>query len=112
MAAGRLVCGRRKANLMVKETVMTETGGSRIYKAISDLEVTAVPDGFVIYDDLKGKVHYLNPTAAVLYSICDVERSVDEMQEFLRAAYDIDEKIELTGFLEDLEKAGLICQIR
>lgn len=98
--------------MIVKETNMNATGGSRAYKAISDLEVTAVPDGFVIYDEPKGKVHYLNPTAAVLYSICDVERSVDEMQEFLRAAYDLDDDIELGGFLEDLEMAGLICQTK
>jgi hypothetical protein len=98
--------------MIVKGFAMSATGGSPRYKAISNLEVTTVPDGFVIYDDPKGKVHYLNPTAAVLYSICDVDRSVDEMQEFLRAAYDLDGDIELTGFLEDLEKAGLICRTK
>ncbi len=81
-----------------------------MYKSRNDYEITEVPDGFVIYDEPNGKVHYLNPTAAVIYSICDVARSVDEIQLFIQSAYDLEEEVEISGFLDDLEKAGLICQ--
>lgn len=81
-----------------------------VYKPVNGFEVTEVPDGFVIYDDNKGKVHYLNPVAAVVYTVCDGSKTVAELGALVRDLYDLDEELVLDDFLLDLEKAGLVCR--
>ncbi|MEO9874662.1 MAG: PqqD family protein [Anderseniella sp.] len=89
---------------------MGDIDGATRFKTTGDLETTEVPDGFVIYDEPNEKVHYLNPTAAVIYSLCDGSKPVSEVQAFIREAYDLDEDAVLDGFFTDLEKAGLVCR--
>lgn len=81
------------------------------FATTGDLETTEVPDGFVIYDEPNEKVHYLNPTAAVIYSLCDGKRSVSDMQALVREAYDLSDDVALDEFFTDLEKAGLVCRV-
>ena len=38
------------------------------------LEVISSDDGFVVHDAARGRVHYLNETAAIVFSLCDGER--------------------------------------
>ena len=90
---------------------MAGVGSATKFATTGDLETTEVPDGFVIYDEPNEKVHYLNPTAAVIYSLCDGKKTVSDMQAFLSEAYDLDEDIALDGFFIDLEKAGLVCRV-
>ncbi len=80
------------------------------FRTTGDLETTEVPDGFVIYDEPAEKVHYLNPTAAVIYTLCDGKKTVGDLQSFVREAYDLNEDIELDDFFTELEKAGLVCR--
>ena len=89
---------------------MSKLTGTEVFQVTGNLEVTQVPDGFVIYDEPGEKVHYLNPTAAVIYTVCDGKMPVSDVQAFVREAYDLDEDVELDGFLADLEKAGLVCR--
>jgi len=89
---------------------MSDIPGTARFRTTGNLEVTQVPDGFVIYDEPAEKVHYLNPTAAVLYSLCDGKMQVGEMQSFIKEAYDLNEEVSLDTFFEDLEKAGLVCR--
>ena len=89
---------------------MTGIDGATIFKTTGDLETTEVPDGFVIYDEPNEKVHYLNPTAAVIYSLCDGKKPVSDVQSFIREAYDLSEDVALDEFFSDLEKAGLVCR--
>lgn len=88
----------------------TASLGSIVFKPVGGFEVTEVPDGFVIYDDQKGKVHYLNPTAAVVYTVCDGEKTVDELALVVKDLYELDDPLALDGFLIELEKAGLVCR--
>lgn len=81
-----------------------------VFEPIGGFEVTEVPDGFVIYDDNNGKVHYLNPTAAVVYTVCDGAKTVAELSAIVKDLYDLDEALVLDEFLLDLEKAGLVCR--
>ena len=85
--------------------------GTTRFVTIADLETTEVHDGFVIYDEVNEKVHYLNPTAAVVYSLCDGEKPVSDMQAFIREAYELDEDVPLDKFFTDLEEAGLVCRV-
>ena len=38
-----------------------------------DLDVNEVPDGLIVYDIEKDRVHYLNATAAVVFCTCTGE---------------------------------------
>lgn len=84
--------------------------GSERFRTTGDLEVTEVPDGYVIYDEPRERVHYLNPTAAVIYTVCDGTRTVDDIQALLRDAYDLDTPVELDEVFASLEEAGLVCR--
>jgi hypothetical protein len=43
------------------------------------LEVNEVADGLVVYQREPERVHYLNNTAAVVFELCDGERSADDI---------------------------------
>lgn len=88
-----------------------EIVGSEKFVAVGNFEFSQVPDGFVIYDEKNEKVHYLNPSAAVIYMLCDGNRTADEIISFLKDAYDLSEAdVEFGNFFNDLEKAGLVCR--
>lgn len=91
---------------------MSKLTGTEVFQVTGDLEVTQVPDGFVIYDEAGEKVHYLNPTAAVIYTVCDGKMPVSDVRAFVREAYGLEEDAELDGFFADLEKAGLVCRAK
>ena len=55
------------------------------------LEKTEVPDGFVIYKSETEKVHYLNPTAAVIFELSDGTKNLGEIAEFMKEAYKLPE---------------------
>ena len=54
------------------------------------LDVHEVEDGLVVFDAATDRVHYLNPTASVVFSLCDGTRTTDEIAELLRSAWDLD----------------------
>jgi hypothetical protein len=43
-------------------------------RAVEGLEVTEVEDGLVVYDPERDRVHYLNGSAAVVFTFCDGAR--------------------------------------
>jgi hypothetical protein len=81
------------------------------YAANNRLEVTHVPDGYVIYDEEQGRVHYLNPTAAIIYEVCDGSKTVDDIRAFVRDAYGLGEEPSLEEFFQSLESSGLVCRV-
>ncbi|WP_337660510.1 PqqD family protein [Anderseniella sp. Alg231-50] len=89
---------------------MSSVDEATTFVTTKGLEVAEVPDGFVIYDEPNEKVHYLNPTAAVIYTLCDGKMPVSDVRSLIREAYDLEEDIDLDEFFTDLEKAGLICR--
>lgn len=88
---------------------MSDVGGERRYKAAEGMEASAVPDGYVVYDEANEKVHYLNPTAAVAFTLCDGSKSVDDIATFLKDAYDLGETPDLEALFTSLVEAGLVC---
>ena len=91
---------------------MTRLSGNECFKTIDGMEVTAVLDGFVIYDEPREKVHYLNPTAAVVYANCDGNKTVWQIGELLRELYEIDAAPDLQELFATLETSGLVCRIK
>jgi hypothetical protein len=74
----------------VNETVAGQIDGDAVFVAREGLEVTHAPDGYVIYDAAAEKVHYLNPTAGIVYELCDGTNSAQAIGDFLKTAYELD----------------------
>jgi len=78
---------------------------------ISDgLEKTEVPDGFVIFKAETEKVHYLNPTAAIIFELSDGTRNLKEIAEFMREAYELPQAplAEVLACSQNLVEQGLL----
>ena len=54
------------------------------------IDVHEVEDGFVVFDATTDRVHYLNPTATIVFSLCDGTRTSAQVAELVRAAWDLD----------------------
>ena len=60
-------------------------------KARADLEVIASDEGFVVHDAGRETVHYLNQTAAIVLSLCDGMRSIDEIGLLIQGQFGLDD---------------------
>lgn len=54
------------------------------------IEVRAAPDGVVVYDSGRDRVHYLNRTAALLLEICDGKLRAADLPPLLAAAFELE----------------------
>jgi hypothetical protein len=54
------------------------------------LDVHEVDDGLVVYSADTDRVHYLNPTATVVFSLADGQRTEADLAELVRAAWELD----------------------
>jgi PqqD family protein of HPr-rel-A system len=74
------------------------------------LEVNEAEDGLVVYDARQDQVHHLNPSAAVIFDLCDGSRSVDEIAAVLADLYGLDAPpvTETQAGLDELATRGLI----
>jgi len=50
-------------------------------RAVDGLEVTEVKDGLVVYDPERDRVHYMNASAAVIFTFCDGARDRQSIVE-------------------------------
>lgn len=78
--------------------------------ARADLEVIASDEGFVVHDASREVVHYLNQTAAIVLSLCDGKRSIDEIGELIQGQFGLDEmpRDDVLDTLKKLEVEGLL----
>lgn len=53
------------------------------------VELGEVTDGFLVYQPERDRVHYLNPTAALLLEICDGSLTAEQLPAFLVAAFQL-----------------------
>jgi PqqD family protein of HPr-rel-A system len=51
------------------------------------IEIHVVDDQCVVYDTGADRVHYLNPTAALVLEFCDGNRSPDDIATLVQEAY-------------------------
>ena len=61
------------------------------FRMRADVERNEVPDGYVIYDAIKGKVVFLNPTAAAVLELCDGTFTQSEIEQAIQQAFDLAE---------------------
>ena len=88
-----------------------QLSGTERFVPVASLEVTEVADGFVIYDEPRDLVHYLNSTAAVVFAICDGQKTVSEIREFLCEVYEIEDVPTLGELFAKFEQSGLVNRV-
>jgi Coenzyme PQQ synthesis protein D (PqqD) len=58
-------------------------------RRLQSLEVNEAEDGLVIYDPARDMVHHLNPSAAIIFDLCDGTRDPNEIAHVLAEAYEL-----------------------
>lgn len=58
-------------------------------RRVEPLEINEAEDGLVIYDPAADMVHHLNPSAAVIFDLCDGTRAPDAIAAVLAEAYQL-----------------------
>lgn len=74
------------------------------------LDVNEVDDGLVVYDEVSDRVHYLNPTASIVFALCDGEHDHAAMAGVLAEAFHLDEPpaAAVDDALRQLAREGLL----
>ena len=75
-----------------------------------NLEVHDVPDGYIVYQSERDRVHYLNKTAAIIFELCDGKREPEEIIARVAKAFELGPAAhdEIRAGLDSLLKEGLI----
>lgn len=77
---------------------------------VEGLDVNEVKDGLIVYDPASDRVHYLNSTAAVVFSLCDGTRDGATILEAVGAVFGAGgpSADELMSCIAKLDSEGLI----
>jgi hypothetical protein len=89
---------------------VSEVQGSDHPVAVDGIEVVPTADGYVVYDEPRDRIHYLNHTAALVLEFCTGENSPEEIVGMLQLAYDLPEppEAETRECLTRLRAEGLV----
>jgi PqqD family protein of HPr-rel-A system len=73
--------------------------------------VNEADDGLVVYDPRRDLVHHLNPTAAVIFDLCDGTRDVAAIASTLAEVFGLDAPplAETQAGVAELAEQGLIA---
>jgi hypothetical protein len=74
------------------------------------VDVHEVEDGLVVYQAATDRVHYLNPSASIIFEFCNGERTGDQIAELVRAAWGLraPPHNEVTECLERFRAEGVV----
>ena len=61
------------------------------YRKVAGLDQSEVMDGYIIYDASRDRVHFLNPTGAIVLELCDGTRAAADIAPFLAASFGLSE---------------------
>lgn len=77
---------------------------------IDGLDVNEVKDGLVVYDPERDRVHYLNATASVVFTLCDGEHDRAAMGAVLAESFGLAEPpaADVDAALTQLSDEGLL----
>lgn len=83
---------------------------SEAVRQAPNLEVHEVPDGYIVYQSDRDRVHYLNKTAAIIFEFCSGSHGVDEIVERVATAFELGTAAhdEIRTGLDSLLREGLI----
>jgi len=74
------------------------------------LDISPADDGYIIYDPDNDRVHYLNPTAALILELCDGRHSEQEVIQLVKEFYGLPSEPaeEVRNAIAALETQGLL----
>jgi hypothetical protein len=77
---------------------------------VEGLEINAVSDGYVVHNTNRDRIHYLNPTGAVILELCNGEVAEQEIPRLLQLVYELPEPpvVAVVECLTNLRREGLI----
>jgi hypothetical protein len=80
-------------------------------RRVDGLEAHEVDDGLVVYQAEKERVHYLNPTASIVFELCNGQHTKFEIAELVRQAWALDDPPyeEIEACLAQLRAEGVIA---
>ena len=75
------------------------------------LDISEIPDGYMVTVPKTGRVHYLNPVAAIIFELCDERHSADDMAELIRREFSLDAppEAQVSSCLATLVAEGLVA---
>ena len=79
-----------------------------------NLEVHEVPDGYIVYQTERDRVHYFNKTAAIIFEFCNGLLEADDIVARVTRAFDLNAAAEneIRAGLNSLIKEGLVLPAR
>jgi hypothetical protein len=74
------------------------------------LEVNQVADGYIVHQPDRGRVHYLNHTAAIVMELCNGRSAEAELPGLLQLAYGLSAPPaeDVAECLDNLRREGLV----
>lgn len=83
---------------------------SASWQQVTKLDLIAVDNGLMAYDEARDCVHYLNPTAALVLMLCNGANTLDEIAAALQAQFGLDEqpKTDAAEILARFVEEGLV----
>ena len=66
---------------------MTQITPETIFHAIPGIEVNRVPDGAMVYQNERERVHFLNPTALIVFELCAMDKTAAQIEAFIADAF-------------------------
>ena len=77
---------------------------------LDGLEAHEVEDGLVVYQASNDRVHYLNPSAALVFELCTGEHTEEEIGDVLAAAWSLPTppRAEVRECLAQLRSEGVV----
>lgn len=90
------------------------TKADTLYRRIGGLDRNEIDDGYFVSDVARGKVHFLNPTAAAVFELCDGAHDAEAIASVLAAAFGLasSPKTDVEACLISLRAEGLIEAVR
>ncbi len=96
---------------MKEKNPMTEIRNEQRFRRRSGLDISELPDGYMVTDAKTGRVHYLNPVAAIIFELSDGTQSVAAVAQLLKREFSLDEapEAQVTSCLSTLLAQELIA---
>lgn len=72
-------------------------------------------DGFILYNHDSSLVHHLNPSASIMWQLCDGEASVEDQAREIAEEYGLDVermRVEVASLIGELDTLGLVEDAR
>jgi len=83
-------------------------------KRAGDYEIHCVSEGYVVYQEGRDRVHYLNHTALLVFEFCDGTRGPEVIASALQELYGLDAppRTQVEQLLADLTSEGLVLPVQ